>query len=136
VPIVDAEHRLIGIVTDRDIVVRGCVSSRPLTQQTASDVMTTDVECALADETLVRALDRMSRRGVSRLPVLEGHHRREAKLVGIISFDDLAARAVDDPELAAAMERVAEQRRKVAERPPESHERTRFLLSLWRRLRG
>jgi CBS domain-containing protein len=136
VPVVDGQGRLIGIVTDRDIVVRGCVSPRPVAQQTAGDVMTTEVECARSDETLVRALERMARRGVSRLPVLEGHHRREAKLVGLISFDDLAARAVDDPELAEAMERLAQQRRKVAERPPEPHDRTRFLLSLWRRLHG
>jgi CBS-domain-containing membrane protein len=134
VPIVDASDALVGLVTDRDIVVRGCASPQPLDQQTAADVMTTDLECAHADDTLVRLVERMARRGVRRLPVLDAHHRRGAHVVGMVSFEEVATHALDDPELAEALERLAHRRR-------EPHPRTLpgrawFLPALWRRLRG
>jgi CBS domain-containing protein len=124
----------VGVVTDRDIVVRGCVSSRPLDEQTAADVMTTDLECAHAEDSLVRLVERMARRGVRRLPVVGGH-RRGARVLGIVAFDEVATHSLDDPELAEALERLAHRRRQ-----PQPSARTAgrhwFLPALWRRLRG
>jgi CBS domain-containing protein len=136
VSVIDADDCLVGVVTDRDIVVRGCVSSRPVTELTASDVMSSDVECAKGDETLVHIVDRMSRRHVSRLPVLEPEHRRGAKVAGIVSLDDLVAHATEDPELAEALVRRAHRREAEARghaQPPA--ERPSFLPALWRRFR-
>jgi CBS domain-containing protein len=133
VPIVDASDALVGLVTDRDVVVRGCASSQPLEQQTAADVMTTDLECAHADDTLVRLVERMARRGVRRLPVLDAHHRRGAHVVGMVSFEEVATHALDDPELAEALERLAHRRREPAR---TLRGRPWFLPALWRRLRG
>jgi len=134
VPIVDADECLVGVVTDRDIVVRGCISSRPLDQQIAADVMTTDVEFAHADDSLVRLVERMARRGVRRLPVIAGRQRRAGRLLGIVSFEEVAAHALDDPELAEALERLTHRRR---QRPTQDiRHRPWFLPALWRRLRG
>jgi CBS domain-containing protein len=135
VPVVDANECLVGLVTDRDIVVRGCVSSRPLDEQTAADVMTTDVECAHADDTLVRVVERMARRGVRRLPVLAGHQRRGARISGMVSFDEVATHAMDDPELAEALERLTQLRRQSERRTGELPDRPWFLPALWKRLR-
>jgi CBS domain-containing protein len=134
VPVVGSDDCLVGIVTDRDIVVRGCVSSRPLSEQTAADVMTEDVECARSDETLAHVLERMARRRVRRLPVLAAEHRREPKVVGMISLDEITAHAPDDPTLATALERVS-QRRREQERSTGARP-VSFLPALWRRLVG
>jgi CBS domain-containing protein len=134
VPVVDADDCLVGLVTDRDIVVRGCVSSRPLDQQTAADVMTTNPECARAEDSLVRLVERMARRGVRRLPVLDGHLRRGSRLVGMVSFEEVATHALDDPELAEAIERLSQRRREP--RTSAIASRHWFLPALWRRLRG
>lgn len=137
VPVVDSSDCLVGIVTDRDIVVRGCVSPRSLSQQTAAEVMTTDVECAWSDDSLVRVVERMARRGVRRLPVLDRQHRRSDQLMGIVSFEEVASHALDDPELAEALERLAQRRKRAGRgRGQEPHQRNWFLPALWRRLRG
>jgi CBS domain-containing protein len=137
VPVIGPDDSLVGIVTDRDIVVRGCVSLRPLVEQTAADVMTPDVECAKSDETLVRVVERMAKRGVRRLPVLDAAHKRHPRVVGIIALDDIQAHAGEDPELAAALERTAHRRRGQARTPREEPRgRPAFLPALWRRLLG
>jgi CBS domain-containing protein len=138
VSVVDADDCLVGVVTDRDIVVRGCVSSRPLDALTAADVMSADVECAKADETLVHIVERMTRRQVDRLPVLDPEHRRGPKVAGIITLDDLVAHATEDPELAEALVRRARRRQVEAQghgRPAQATERPSFLPALWRRFR-
>jgi CBS domain-containing protein len=136
VPVVDVDDCLVGLVSDRDIVVRGCVSSRPLDQQTAADVMTTDLECAHAEDSLVRVVERMARRGVRRLPVLSGHQRRGSRIIGMVSFDEVATHALDDPELADALERLSQHRRQPPPRTHDLPERPWFLPALWKRLRG
>jgi CBS domain-containing protein len=136
VPVVDANDCLVGLVTDRDIVMRGCVSSRPIDQQTASDVMTTDLECAHADDSLVRLVERMGRRGVRRLPVVSGHQRRGSRILGMVSFEEVASHALDDPELAEALERHAHGRRPQQRANQPLPDRSWFLPALWRRLRG
>jgi CBS domain-containing protein len=133
VPVVDADESLVGIVTDRDIVVRGCVSVRPLAEQRAGDLMTAEVICARADETLVEVVDRMARRGVRRLPVLEAQRRRDGKVLGIVSLDDIESHRSEDPALIEALHRLAVSRR--GEDNPAA-ERGAFFPSLWRRLRA
>jgi len=135
VPVVDSDDCLVGVVTDRDIVVRGCVSPKPLDEQTAAEVMTTDLEVTHAEDSLVRVVERMARRGVRRLPVVEGHARR-GRIIGIISFDEVATHALDDPELAEALEQLSQRRRKPGVRAGGLHQRHWFLPALWRRLRG
>jgi CBS domain-containing protein len=136
VPVVDLEDALVGIVTDRDIVVRGCVASRPLVEQTAADVMTTDVECARSDETLVNVVERMAKRGVRRLPVLDAHRRRDHKVIGIVALDDIEAHATEDLALSEALQKYARKRRRHPVAAPRPERRESFLPALWRRLRG
>jgi CBS domain-containing protein len=134
VPVVDASDCLVGLITDRDIVVRGCLSSHPLDEQTAAEVMTTDLECAHADDSLVRLVERMGRRGVRRLPVVNSHPWRGSRIIGMVAFDEVATHASDDPELAEAIERLAHRQRQPPK--PALHQRPGFLPALWRRLRG
>jgi CBS-domain-containing membrane protein len=134
VPVVDAHDCLVGVVTDRDIVVRGCVSARPLDELTAADVMSTDVECAKADDTLAHVVARMSQRHVRHLPVLHPGWKRGPRVAGLIAFDDLLAHVADDAALAEALKRRARGRHPGVR--ATGTERPSFLPALWRRLRG
>jgi CBS domain-containing protein len=80
--------RVVGIVTDRDIVVRAVAQARPADVTTVQDVMTTDVRCCYEDQSLDDAIEAMRRHQVRRLPVLDRQHL----LVGIVSLGDIATK--------------------------------------------
>ena len=84
------EHdRIIGMVTDRDIVVRGiCDRCDPL-QLTARDVMSQPIIYCTTNEDLDDAVRLMERKQVRRLPVMDEHRR----MVGMLSLGDVAAKA-------------------------------------------
>ena len=77
--------RLIGIITDRDIAVRGVGRGRsPNTK--VRDVMSPEVKYCFIDEEAEEVLENMAEIQVRRLPVLD----RDKRLVGIISITDFA----------------------------------------------
>lgn len=80
------DDRLIGIVTDRDIAIRGVAAGRP-PETSIREVMSEEVRYCFADEDSDTVLDNMSDIQVRRLPVVD----REKKLVGIVSITDLAS---------------------------------------------
>lgn len=80
------EHdRLIGMVTDRDIAIRG-VATGLGPDATVAEVMTDSVMYCFADQTLEEVSRNMGDIQVRRLPVVD----REKRLVGIISLSDIA----------------------------------------------
>jgi CBS domain-containing protein len=83
---VGENDRLVGIITDRDIVLRAVAKGKPPGKSTARDVMSPDIKYCYEDETLEDAARNMSTLQVKRLPVLN----REKRLVGIVSLGDLA----------------------------------------------
>jgi CBS domain-containing protein len=84
-PVVD-EDRLVGVVTDRDIVVR-CIADGTAGPDEASvaEIMSTDVHTIGPDEDLEAAADRMADGEIRRLPVVEDAGR----LVGVLSHGNL-----------------------------------------------
>lgn len=105
VPVCDAAGRLEGLLTDRDIVVRGVVNEM-FTQLRVQDVMTDDVSAVTEDEPLTSVLDLMGRKQVRRVPVVH----RDDRLLGIISMADIANRADYDEDLQDAFERISSRR--------------------------
>ena len=75
-----------GILTDRDIVVRGLASGAPLDIMTATDVMTLDPVTCRLDDTINQAAFIMEKHQVRRLPVMDDDNR----LVGIVSLGDIS----------------------------------------------
>jgi CBS domain-containing protein len=104
VPVVDAAGRLEGILTDRDIVVRGLIDESTLRR--IEDVMTDDVSAVTEDEPLTSVLDLMGKRQIRRVPVVD----RNDRLLGIISMADIANRADYDEDLQDAFERISSRR--------------------------
>lgn len=87
--------RLVGIVTDRDMVVRAVARGYPLEARIDS-VMSTDVVTVDADAEVHEVYRILGRHGVRRLPVLRG-----SSVVGLLSVDDLlAGLAMDLSQLA------------------------------------
>ncbi|HEY1905558.1 MAG TPA: CBS domain-containing protein [Myxococcaceae bacterium] len=105
VPVVDGAGRLEGILTDRDIVVRG-VSHESFVQLRVEQVMTDDVSAVTEDEPLTSVLDLMGRKQIRRVPVVD----RDDRLLGIISMADIANRADYDEDLQDAFERISSRR--------------------------
>lgn len=84
-PVLD-DNRLAGIVTDRDLVVRGIADGRDPSSATVSDVMSGGTERVFADQEVEEAVQLMEKRQIRRLPVLD----REERLVGMVSLGDIA----------------------------------------------
>jgi CBS domain-containing protein len=78
------DDKLFGIFTERDAMVRIVAESRDPDTTTLGEVMTPDPETIKASDSVVMALEVMSRRGFRHLPVMEG-----GKLYGIVSIRDL-----------------------------------------------
>jgi len=85
------DDRLIGVITDRDLVIRGISEGHNPQNTRAEDIMTKKIlYCRQSDEIAETALN-MTRNKVRRLPVLDENKR----LVGIVSLGDLAANLED-----------------------------------------
>jgi CBS domain-containing protein len=82
---VGENDRLVGIITDRDIAIRGIAEGRGPDAKVA-DVMSHDVKYCYDDEDIAHVLANMGDIQVRRLPVLN----RDKRLVGIVSLGDLA----------------------------------------------
>ena len=74
----------VGVVTDRDLVVRGLAVKRPITAP-VGEVMTAEPLTCDADEDAAAAQRRMAQGGVSRLLVLDGD-----RVVGVLALADIA----------------------------------------------
>jgi CBS domain-containing protein len=101
IPVTDGE-RLIGMITDRDIAVRGVAEGRgPDTP--VRDLMSGGIVCAQIDEDISAVARKMSEAQVRRLPVID----ESEKLVGIVSLGDLS-RETDDESAHKALQGISE----------------------------
>lgn len=81
--------KLVGVVTDRDIVVRGVAGGKDINSITIKEVMTEEVIYCYENNQLLDVLDKMEENHIRRIIVLNESKR----LVGVISIDDIAAKA-------------------------------------------
>ena len=101
IPVTEGE-RLIGMITDRDIAVRGVAEGRgPDTP--VRDLMTDGIVCVRLDEDIDEVASKMSEAQVRRLPVVD----EDQKLCGIVSLGDLA-RETRDESAHEALEGVSQ----------------------------
>ncbi|MGH9134231.1 MAG: CBS domain-containing protein [Ilumatobacteraceae bacterium] len=85
--LVERDGALCGIVTDRDIVVRGLTEGRDPGGLTVGDVASTDLQSVAPDADVGDVISKMEGSAVRRIAVVEG-----ARAVGIVSIGDLAER--------------------------------------------
>ena len=84
--------RLVGMVTDRDIVCRGLAGTKDCRQLIARDVMSKPIVYARIDEDIEDALHLMGKNRIRRLPVIDENER----LAGMLSLGDISAKAGSD----------------------------------------
>jgi CBS domain-containing protein len=85
---VGKDDRLVGMITDRDIAIRGVGEGRNPASTPVNEVMTREVKYCFEDDDVNDCADNMAQLQVRRLPVLN----RDKRLTGIISLGDIACR--------------------------------------------
>lgn len=103
IPICDGK-RLLGMVTDRDLVVRVMAEHRNPEMEIIRSIMTTDVDYCYEDQTVEEAAHVMQDRKVRRMPII--NHDKE--LVGIVSLGDVAVKGTDRSTTAEALEHISQ----------------------------
>ncbi|WP_113702789.1 CBS domain-containing protein [Nonomuraea lactucae] len=98
-PVCDADDRVMGIITDRDLVVR-CVAEGLDPSRIRAGDLVAGLVAVTPDTPIEEALSRMERHRIKRLAVVEGD-----RIVGMISEADLA-RHLPDEQLAEFVHRI------------------------------
>ena len=91
IPVCDGE-KLVGMVTDRDIVVRGLAQKGEVQGMKLADVMSGSVRCAREGDDIDQVLGEMAEAQIRRLPVVDDNQ----KLVGIVTLGDIAAKGANE----------------------------------------
>lgn len=100
-PVVEG-RKLVGVVTDRDLVVRGYAEKNP-GSEAVHTVMTHDVESISSSASVDEAAQRMASSQIRRLPVVEN-----GELKGVVSLGDLAVRQIFVNEAGEALGGISE----------------------------
>lgn len=95
--------KLIGLITDRDIVVRGVAEGKEFTTTRAEDIMSVDIHTVRPNDRIVDVIHMMADKQVRRIPVVNENNY----LVGMISMADVALETRDDRELGEALEEIS-----------------------------
>lgn len=105
-PVVEsqANRTLVGIVTDRDVVVKVVADGRPPQNASVRDAMTQNPVTVRDDDDVNRALSAMADRKVRRIPVVDA----EGRLCGIIAQADIATRLHHDKTTGDLVEAISE----------------------------
>jgi CBS domain-containing protein len=101
VPVVE-EGRVVGMVTDRDIVIRAVADGD--FDCSVEDICSDDVVCVRADQSTAEAAELMSEHQIRRLPVVDSDDR----LMGIVSIGDIAVKEGRDARSGETLEQISE----------------------------
>ncbi|CAM4199026.1 hypothetical protein BAMA_23765 [Bacillus manliponensis] len=101
IPVVE-NNEVIGLVTDRDLVIRGIAEKHPGSNK-ITNVMTTNIISVEPHDSIEKAANLMAHHQVRRLPVVEN-----GQLVGMISLGDLATTQQADHEAGVALSEISE----------------------------
>jgi CBS domain-containing protein len=103
VPVVDGK-KIIGMITDRDIVVRGLAEGKDLGNARVNEIMTKSVRSVREDATVDEALNLMSSADIRRVAVVNNND----ELVGIVSIGDISTNTNQDGKVGKTVESISE----------------------------
>ena len=105
VPVISEGGKLIGVLTDRDIVVKVVAEGRDPRNTAVSEVMSTELVTCLPHETIETVMEQMAARQVRRIPIVE----RDGSLVGIVAQADIATRVAMPQETGQVVQAISEE---------------------------
>ena len=103
VPVVDGK-KVIGMITDRDIVVRLVAEGKDPANAKVNEAMTKNVRSVKEDSTINDALQMMSSAQIRRVPVVNNNN----EIVGIVSMKDIATESRETSKVGKAVEQISE----------------------------
>ncbi|MBO9128843.1 CBS domain-containing protein [Bacillus sp. 165] len=101
IPVVENGH-VVGLVTDRDLVIRGIAEKHPGSSK-ITDLMSTEVICVSPNDPVEKATELMATHQIRRLPVVEN-----GQLVGMLSLGDIAVEDQVDEQAGIALSEISE----------------------------
>jgi len=101
IPICEDGH-LLGMITDRDIAIRGVAEKHPGSTK-VTDIMSEKLVTVTADVSVDEAAELMATEQIRRLPVVEGK-----KLIGMVSLGDLATHDLYSDNAGKALSEISE----------------------------
>jgi CBS domain-containing protein len=101
IPVVEGS-RLVGVVTDRDLVIRGLAGKHP-GSASVMEVLSDDVQTISPHLSVDEAVTRMAANQIRRLPVVDN-----GELKGVVSLGDLAIREIFVSEAGEALSGISE----------------------------
>jgi CBS domain-containing protein len=102
IPIADAGDRLIGLVTDRDLVLRVLAKQRDPSRVTLGEIAVTSLVTVTPDSNVADARDLMAKHRVRRLPVV-----KDGRMVGILALGDIAVADASKRAVGEVLEEVS-----------------------------
>ena len=105
VPVVDRDGaKLIGVLTDRDIVIKVVAAGRDPRGTAVSEVMTTEPTACLEQDSIEAVMQRMATRQVRRIPIVD----KNGAIVGIVAQADIATRLASPQATGEIVQAISE----------------------------
>lgn len=101
-PVCDNNNCVCGIITDRDLVLRGIACNKDINNTKVSDIMTCNICSCKESDDITNAETKMGQKQIRRLPVCDENN----KIVGILTIGDLANKKVNKEELSTTLEDI------------------------------
>ena len=96
-------NQLVGIITDRDIVLKVVAAGGDTNNTSAKEIMSTNFKSVTSNQDVHEAADLMSKYQIRRLPVVE-----QGKLMGIVAIGDLAIEKIHINEAGDALSDISQ----------------------------
>ena len=104
VPVVDESSKLIGVLTDRDIVMKVVADGRDPRGTAVSEVMTLHLASCQEHDSVETVMQQMASHQVRRIPIVDS----EGTIVGIVSQADVATRLANPRETGEVVQAISE----------------------------
>lgn len=103
IPICNDDHHLLGMITDRDIVIRCVAEKRPNSTQ-VTDIMSSNMVTATQEMSIDEAAQLMADHQIRRLPIVENQ-----RIIGMVSLGDIATSQNSKQNAQVALSEISEQ---------------------------
>lgn len=97
------DNQVLGMVTDRDILVRAIANGKDPKTTKVNEIMTKEVQSVSPDTDIHQASDLMAEKQIRRLPVIENN-----QLVGYLAIGDIAIQSIHVNEAGEALSSISE----------------------------